>query len=73
MKEVYTKVTKDIPYIVYGLKDSSEKIILIDEGGISVKYGDGKVFETKSDPIALCRCGKSIVLKLKISLTYGNL
>ncbi len=58
-KEIYIKVTQDGPYMVYGLKDLSEKIILVDEEGVSVGYGDGKVFEIKSDPVALCRCGKS--------------
>ena len=37
----------------------SEKIILTDENGISVKYGNGESFEIKSDPVALCRCGLS--------------
>ncbi|MDR1327315.1 MAG: CDGSH iron-sulfur domain-containing protein [Heliobacteriaceae bacterium] len=58
-KEVYIKVTKDGPYMVYGMPEVSQKVILIDENGISVKYGNGKVFEIKSDPVALCRCGKS--------------
>ena len=61
-KEIYIKVTKDGPYMVYGLKAParlSEKVILVDENGVSVKYGDGKSFEIKSDPIALCRCGHS--------------
>jgi CDGSH-type Zn-finger protein len=55
----YIKITKDGPYLLYGADKISEKIILTDENGISVKYGDGKTFEIKSDPVALCRCGKS--------------
>jgi CDGSH-type Zn-finger protein len=59
IKEAYIKVTKDGPYMVYGVPDISEKVILTDENGISVKYGDGQVFEIKADPVALCRCGES--------------
>ena len=55
----YIKITKDGPYLLYGAKKISEKIILTDENGISIKYGDGQTFEIKSDPIALCRCGKT--------------
>ena len=55
----YIKITKDGPYLLYGADKISEKIILTDENGISVKYGDGKIFEIKSDPVALCRCGRS--------------
>ncbi len=58
-KKPYIKVSKDGPYLVYGISSVSEKIILTDTNGISVKYGDGETFEIKSDPIALCRCGKS--------------
>ena len=58
-KEPYIKVTKDGPYLVYGIKDISEKTILTDEDGISIKYGNGQTFEIKTDPIALCRCGNS--------------
>ncbi len=59
MKLPYIKITKDGPYLLYGADKVSEKIILTDENGISVKYGDGKTFEIKSDPVALCRCGHS--------------
>jgi CDGSH-type Zn-finger protein len=55
----YIKITKDGPYMLFGAKKITEKIILTDENGISVKYGDGKTFEIKSDPAALCRCGRS--------------
>lgn len=58
-KEVYVKVTKDGPYLVYGIKDISEKTILVDADGFSIKYGDGKKFEIKEDEVALCRCGNS--------------
>lgn len=55
----YIKITKDGPYLLFGADKISEKVILTDENGISVKYGDGRVFEIRSDPVALCRCGKS--------------
>lgn len=55
----YIKITKNGPYLLFGANKISEKIILTDENGISVKYGDGKSFEIKSDPVALCRCGLS--------------
>jgi len=55
----YIKITRDGPYLLFGADKISEKIIITDENGISVKYGDGQTFEIKSDPIALCRCGKS--------------
>jgi CDGSH-type Zn-finger protein len=57
--EPYIKVTKDGPYLVYGLKKLAEKVILTDANGVSIKYGDGQSFEIKGDPVALCRCGKS--------------
>ena len=55
----YIKITKDGPYLLYGAALISEKIILTDADGISITYGDGKTFEIKSDPVALCRCGRS--------------
>jgi CDGSH-type Zn-finger protein len=45
--------------MVFGIPAITEKTILADAQGISVKYGDGRVFEIKSDPAALCRCGRS--------------
>lgn len=58
-KEIYIKVTKDGPYLVYGLKKISEKIILTDKNGVCCGYTDGKVFESASEPAVLCRCGQS--------------
>lgn len=58
-KEIYIKIQKDGPYLLYGASKINEKVILADAHGISVKYGDGKVFEIKTDPVALCRCGRS--------------
>ena len=55
----YIKVTADGPYLLFGAKKITEKIILTDENGISIKYGDGHTFEIKSDPVSLCRCGRS--------------
>ena len=42
-----------------GASKIAQKIILADSDGISIKYGDGKTFEIKTDPAALCRCGHS--------------
>jgi CDGSH-type Zn-finger protein len=58
-KEIYIKIEKDGPYLLYGASKIAQKIILTDENGISVKYGDGKSFDIKTDPTALCRCGRS--------------
>lgn len=58
-KEIYIKVTKDGPYLVYGKPNISEKTILTDEDNFGIEYEDGKVFEIKSDCVALCRCGNS--------------
>lgn len=57
MKEIYVKVTENGPYMVYGNPEISEKIIAVDDNNVCVAYSDGKVFEIKSDPVALCRCG----------------
>jgi CDGSH-type Zn-finger protein len=58
-KKPYIKITKDGPYLVFGVNDVAEKVIVADDQGISIEYGDGKRFEIKSDPVALCRCGRS--------------
>ena len=55
----YIKITKNGPYMVFGVSEIAEKVILGDSKGISVEYGDGEVFEVKSDQVALCRCGHS--------------
>lgn len=58
-KEIYIKVTKNGPYLVYGIFDISEKIITVDSDNVSIEYAEGKTFEIKSSPSALCRCGYS--------------
>ncbi|MDR1027563.1 MAG: CDGSH iron-sulfur domain-containing protein [Rickettsiales bacterium] len=58
-KEIYIKIEKDGPYLLYGAPSIAQKVILTDENGISVKYGEGKSFEIKTDPVAVCRCGRS--------------
>jgi len=55
----YIKITKDGPYLVFGVADIAEKIIVEDAHGVSIEYGEGKKFEIKADPVALCRCGNS--------------
>ncbi len=57
--EIYIKITKDGPYLIYGLDKINEKIIISDENNIAIKYEDGKTYELKTSPAALCRCGKS--------------
>ncbi|MDR2770066.1 MAG: CDGSH iron-sulfur domain-containing protein [Rickettsiales bacterium] len=57
--EIYIKIEKDGPYLLHGASKIVQKIILTDSDGISIRYGDGKSFEIKADPVALCRCGKS--------------
>lgn len=58
-KEIYIKITKNGPYLVYGIKKITLKYILCDENGYAVKYKNGTTFEIKMEPQALCRCGKS--------------
>jgi len=58
-EEIYIKIVKNGPYIVYGPIEINQKTIIADETGTPDKYFDGKVFEVKSYPISLCRCGKS--------------
>ena len=57
--EIYIKVTKDGPYFVYGKPLINEKIIISDNDCIAFDYADGRVFEVKSEPVCLCRCGKT--------------
>ena len=49
-KEIYIKVTKDGPYLVYGLKKISEKIILTDKNGVCSGYADGKLILMEQKP-----------------------
>lgn len=58
-KEIYVKITKNGPYLVYGMPTISQKIILSNKDKVCIKYGLGKIFEINSEPVALCRCGKS--------------
>ncbi len=58
-QEVYVKVTKNGPYMLYGISEVSREIILHDEEGIGVEYKKDKVFYSENSPICLCRCGKS--------------
>lgn len=58
-KEIYIKVSKDGPYLVYGDVKIASQEILADEKGVCFEYGEEKVFEVKTQPAALCRCGKT--------------
>lgn len=57
--EIYIKVTKDGPYLVFGKPEIKEEIIEPNDQGNSWEYVDGQHFEAKDNPTALCRCGKS--------------
>ncbi|MDD3594434.1 MAG: CDGSH iron-sulfur domain-containing protein [Candidatus Gastranaerophilales bacterium] len=58
-KEIYIKVTKDGPYLLYGIPKINEEIIISDEENIAIEYRQGRIFEIKKFPAALCRCGKT--------------
>jgi CDGSH-type Zn-finger protein len=58
-KEVYIKICRDGPYLVYGEPGMAEETITTDENGISVEYAKGRSFEIKGQPTCLCRCGES--------------
>lgn len=58
-KEIYVKVTKDGPYLVYGIPEIKQQTIITDENKTCIAYGDDKVFEIHSESAALCRCGSS--------------
>lgn len=59
MDEVYIKIVKDGPYLVFGLSKIYEKVIFAADDGTCIDYVDGKVFDLSQNPAALCRCGKS--------------
>lgn len=59
MSEIYVKVTHNGPYLVYGTPEFSENIIVTDNQEVCIEYSQGEVFEIKSNPVALCRCGNS--------------
>ncbi len=56
--EVYVKVSKHGPYLVYGSPSCVQRLIVRDEEGKSRGYRDGEEFELPN-PAALCRCGAS--------------
>lgn len=61
-KEIYIKVSKDGPYLVYGDVKIASQEILADDEGVCFEYGEEKVFEVKTQPplpVSLCRCGKT--------------
>ncbi len=57
INEIYIKVTKNGPYMIYGAPPVVRKKILSDENGVCIDFSEGENFEIKSNPIALCRCG----------------
>ena len=58
-KEIYIKVTKNGPYMLYGAPPVVKQTIIVDEEGISIEYANEGVFEIKTSPVALCRCDNS--------------
>lgn len=55
----YIKVTKNGPYMVYGVSKIVEQVIVPGDDGAPEKYVDGKDFSVNKSPVALCRCGNS--------------
>lgn len=55
----HIKVTKNGPYLVSGIDTVTEKFIMPDEEGASAEYKDGQTYAKLTEPIALCRCGKT--------------
>lgn len=58
-EQFYIKITATGPYLVYGNPPVDQEIILPNEEGSSWVYRKGKHFETKNEPMSLCRCGYS--------------
>lgn len=58
-KEIYVKITKNGPYLVYGKPSIVKQTIITNEEKVCIAYSDDITFEINSEPIALCRCGKS--------------
>lgn len=61
-KEIYIKVSKDGPYLVFGDVKIASQEIIADENGVCFEYGEEKYFEVKTPPVSpvpLCRCGKT--------------
>lgn len=58
-KEIYIKVLKDGPYLVYGTPPMSRQTLVSDNDNTCIKYAPNKTFEIQTDPVSLCRCGKS--------------
>lgn len=52
------RVTRNGPYVVTGRVPLSEQIIVVDSGGDSVAWREGRRFP-EQETYALCRCGKS--------------
>lgn len=57
--EIYIKVSKDGPYLVFGKPEIRQEIIEPNEQGNSWSYLAGHFYEAREEPTALCRCGRS--------------
>lgn len=58
-EQFYIKIAADGPYVVYGNPPIDQEIIVPNEEGSSWVYRKGKHFESKENPVYLCRCGLS--------------
>lgn len=55
----HIKICKGGPYLVYGNPSIVQEIIIPDEDGASWEYKKTAQFKPTSNPVALCRCGRS--------------
>lgn len=58
-EKFYIQITEDGPYLVYGNPPLDQEIIVPNEEGSSWEYRRGKKFDTSTEVVALCRCGRS--------------
>lgn len=58
-KEIYIKITKNGPYLLYGIPKVFTRKLLCDENNAVTGYEESGFYEVSSEPAALCRCGKS--------------
>lgn len=52
-------VTEKGPYLVFGRPPMAQQFIMPNEEGNSWEFRQGKSFDSKTDPVSLCRCGES--------------
>lgn len=57
--EKYIKIIKDGPYEVYGNPKIVQEHMIVDEDGVPWEYEIGTEIRCHSNPMEICRCGKS--------------